>query len=71
MSNRDLVYSTNPADVVQIARRSGMTDEQIIRAITIGKSYPTVREIAAVYASLLGITEAVFVRVARARQSLA
>jgi hypothetical protein len=66
-----LAHTNDPAELVKLARERRMTDEQIVRGLAAGStSYAKLRAIAAIYAPILGITEAQFVRVARVRGSL-
>ena len=61
----DLVYSDDPREIVGLMRAAGWTMERCVFKITqFAGSRTEIRELAKVYAPLLGITELDFVRIA-------
>ena len=65
MRESTLRYTNDRLGLIKMARNKGLSDERIVREVTWGLSYADLRARAEIWAPLLGLTEAEFVRIAR------
>ena len=68
MTNRP-VYFGDPAELIRFARKAGLSTGEIVRKLTQGETLDNVKRIAREYATLVGVTESDFVKIARGRKS--
>lgn len=67
MKESTLRYTNDRLGLIKMARNNGLSDEGIVGEVTRGLSYADLRVRAEIWAPLLGLTEAEFVRIARLR----
>lgn len=65
-----LVYTTDPVEVVKLARAKGWSNEKIITKLMFGKVYEDRMAIAKTYAPVMGLELAEFIIIAGLRKVL-
>jgi len=68
-SGTKLVYTTDPTEIVELARKKGWSNEKIITDLMFGKVYRDRMAIAKTYAPIMGLELAEFMIIAGLRKA--
>lgn len=68
-SDTKLVYTTDPTEIVKLARKKGWSNEKIITKLMFGKFYGDRMAIAKTYAPVMGLELAEFMIIAGLRKA--